>query len=168
MTYLRLLSSERLIDLLYEKDENYNLLTKNFSKYYENAKIMSRSEYDEYVKQNGISIDGFIKNLTCYNGLIDYGRKLLCSANGTRYEKKSGSTIFLDSLKYNDYFKNIYDIMPQIFDLNPDYEIDDEFLDSSNKWNDFSDDEWDDFIKKCIKYKIFVDTRVPIKTHLKV
>lgn len=156
-TYLRINNNyDLLCDELFEINPNHPNLTK--TKSYESYIKYSKSDYDEYCKINGIRDFDYhkVKGI-----LIDYGRSLLRSQRGNRFDMNTNSYISFD-FKYGKTFKHLIDIIPNVYDAIPNLECDITYIDPNNKMDEFTDEEWEKFINNCIKKKIFLDTYIKI------
>lgn len=157
MSYLNIISEERLCDELYEIKPKHQFL------YYSTpminidfTNILTEIEYNEYKKKN---------IYTSFDGLIDYGRGLLRTYNGTRFDKLTNCYVSFNTYDddNDDYFKFLSDIIPEIDNLAPDLVYDSVFINSNKLWPDFSQEEWERFVNKCIKENIFMNTYFPAK-----
>jgi hypothetical protein len=164
-TYLRINRIDDLCDELFNIHPNHPYLHKQHpsSEFWDTHKIISRSEYDDYRKTHGISIDGFFKNLTNYKGLIDFNKPLLRGSNGCRFDRNTKEIVtFQPNCKNNNKIKFLYDIFPIVYSLEPNIECDTMFINPSIIWDQFTEEEWEKFINTCIKHRIFIDTKVNI------
>lgn len=162
MSYLRIQNENSLCDELFEIKPKHRFLhysplvtTDRF------AERLTKSEFDEYVRT-----DNEFSPLA-FKGLIDYGGGLLRAYNGVRFDVLTNCFVHFNTYNtYNgdiyEYFKHLHNIIPEINNLAPNLEYDYFFIDPNKPWPEFSNEEWDDFVNKCLKESIFIDTYFPI------